>query len=132
MTANPAGILFYLFIAFTQSADSLVSSLVDSSAQHTGMRPNLIATKNKNSQSQIETSRRSNQCSLCLHSRQTNVSENFFPFPLSRQPYGETANPHIPIKKFRTGRLIYVPVLYCPYGMKDKVARYNHDRERGI
>ena len=37
----------------TQSADSTVSSFVDSSAQHRGMRPNLIAMKNKNSQSQI-------------------------------------------------------------------------------
>ena len=31
----------------TQSADSTVSSFVDSSAQHRGMRPNLIAMKNK-------------------------------------------------------------------------------------
>ena len=40
---------------YTQSADSTVSSFVDSSAQHRGMRPNLIAMKNKNSQSQILT-----------------------------------------------------------------------------
>ena len=33
----------------TQSADSTVSSFVYSSAQHRGMRPNLIAMKNKNS-----------------------------------------------------------------------------------
>ena len=38
---------------YAQSADSTVSSFVDSSAQHRGMRPNLIAMKNKNSQSQI-------------------------------------------------------------------------------
>ena len=37
----------------TQSADSTVSSFVDSSAQHKGMRPNLIAMKNKNSPSLI-------------------------------------------------------------------------------
>ena len=36
-----------------QSADSTVSFFVDSSAQQRGMRPNLIAMKNKNSQSQI-------------------------------------------------------------------------------
>ena len=34
-----------------QSADSTVSSFVDSSAQHRGTRPNLIAMKYKNSQS---------------------------------------------------------------------------------
>ena len=32
---------------FTQSADSTVSSFVNLSAQHRGMRPNLIAMKNK-------------------------------------------------------------------------------------
>ena len=46
--------LVYIYIyIYTQSADSTVSSFVDSSAQHRGMRPNLIAMKNKNSQSQI-------------------------------------------------------------------------------
>ena len=35
----------YIYI-YTQSADSTVSSFVDSSAQHRGMRPNLIAMKN--------------------------------------------------------------------------------------
>ena len=37
----------------SQSADSTVSSFVDSSAKHRRMRPNLIAMKNKNAQSQI-------------------------------------------------------------------------------
>ena len=37
----------------TQPTDSTVSSFLDSSAQHRGIEPNLIAVKNKNSQSQI-------------------------------------------------------------------------------
>ena len=39
----------------TQSADNTASSFVDSSAQYRGMRPNLIAMKNNNSQSQTYT-----------------------------------------------------------------------------
>ena len=39
-------------IIFTPSTDSTVSSFVDSSEQYRGMRPNMMAMKNKNSQSQ--------------------------------------------------------------------------------
>ena len=39
--------LKYITYGHTQSTDSTVSSFVDSSAQHRGMKPNLIAMKNK-------------------------------------------------------------------------------------
>ena len=37
-------------VCTTHSADSTVSSFADSSVQHRGLRPNLIAMKNRNSQ----------------------------------------------------------------------------------
>ena len=48
---SPAHDTTRVFFA-SQAADGTVSSFVDSSVQHRGMRPNLIAMKKENSQSQ--------------------------------------------------------------------------------